>query len=356
MNWTRTGIVRNTDRTTGGSKSRIQNDRPGSRCSSRRVVGAKRDRPSRGRDGGTDRDVIAGLETYRLTTGLREDQATADASIYRDVAIRLQGDVSRRSYAFNRSLADNEGGRATISKCYRSIRRAELCVVGARSGLDGDVGRIKQQHSEATVRRPGVHTAIEGQIVLARDLNEAAISARCTTDRGNATEVTRRIVRPDGDVSAVPAIKRISIDRRARADKSHRRVLLGACAVEIAADQDRATACIAGRVDGRNAAAEPDAYVLPENLDGASGRARVVAFGFHRAGDADDALVAAVERDGAVAHADAVGADDAVGVDDGVEQRVGALGGHEDVAAVGFERAAVHGGGVERGLVDGDLD
>ena len=51
-----------------------------------------------------------------------------------------------------------------------------------------------------------------------------------------------------------------------------------------------------------------------------------------------------------------VGADHAVGIDDGVEQRVGALRGQQDVAAVGFDGALVHRGRVERCLVDGDLD
>src|SRR5712692_9025909 len=135
------------------------------------------------------------------------------------------------------------------------------------------------------------------------------------------------VVRPHGDLAAVAARHCVSVDRGIAIYIGTRCALLGASAMEIAADQHGAAACIARYIDAGTA---EEAGVQAEYLECAA--------------VADDACGAAIEDDFAVARDERVGADDAAVVDDSVEERIRAARGEEHAAAVGLDRAGVDGG------------
>src|SRR5712692_3526491 len=149
------------------------------------------------------------------------------------------------------------------------------------------------------------------------------------------------VVRPHGDLAAVAARHCVSVDRGIAIYIGTRCALLGASAMEIAADQHGAAACIARYIDAGTA---EEAGVLAEYLNGAADSAGVEADCLECAAVADDACGAAIEDDFAVARDERVGADDAAVVDDSVEERIRAARGEEHAAAVGLDRAGVDGG------------
>src|SRR4051812_658303 len=205
------------------------------------------------------------------------------------------------------------------------------------------VRRIQEEAAGATVWCACVYSPCEVES-SARNFHGAAISRLRAAAGGNASVILRRIVRPDSHMPSVAAPGRVSVDSRVRSDDGLRSVLLEARAMEISAHEHRATARITRRIDSR---ATEQANLVAEDLDRAASRAGLRTGHRQRAGVGHDTGGAAIENDFAIALNERVGANDSGVVDDRIEQRIRTARGEDDVAAIGFDAAAVDGGGVE---------
>src|SRR6185503_12336336 len=199
--------------------------------------------------GGADPDGVGGFE--------------------RDVGIALSLELANR-YRIATDIPVGKYDGAVAGPRQRGVE-----IPSCSSAVDDeDVGRVEQQVAPAALRRAGIDVAREDQRILARDFDEAAVAGLGAAAGADGAVELGAVVGPDRDMAAVAGIDRVGVDDGVARDVGFLRVLLGAEAVEVAANQDGAAAGVAGGVDAR---AVEEADVLAEHLDGAAGRAGLLA-------------------------------------------------------------------------------
>ena len=187
------------------------------------------------------------------------------------------------------------------------------------------------------MRCPRIDMALEGQIVLARDLDVAAVAALAAALGAGAAGVAGPVVRPDNEAAAVAVRDRVGVQLRVCHDEG----LVGVAdvwtgTVEVAADADRAAASVARRVDP-GAVVEQDVLALHGHRTAAfagaeSGRVEVARY-------SRDALAAAVDDDAPLARAYRLRLDDAAHVEDGVGKGAARRSAQFDRASIGLDAA-----------------
>ena len=150
----------------------------------------------------------------------------------------------------------------------RSIRRCERCGgngrrsacageeivypggIGNTSGSSDDKIRgIKQQGAKISIRCGCIYVSCKIQIVLARNLDESAITAICATARGDIAVEASCVIRPHDHLATITALHRICLDGHIWTEISTPGILNDRIiSVTVAADEHASSASLAGRV------------------------------------------------------------------------------------------------------------
>ena len=140
----------------------------------------------------------------------KDEAAAAQTRTNRDIPGRLEHDVPGLS--FKDFISDGERDRAAVRKvdgargsaCSRDIG-AQLAIVSSSRVVDYDVLRIEQQRPSSAVRRAGIYSRGEAENVLARNLDEPAVTRSSTTVRADRTIGARYVIRPYNHLATVTA-------------------------------------------------------------------------------------------------------------------------------------------------------
>ena len=185
---------------------------------------------------------------------------------------------------------------------------------------------------------------------MARGFDQAAVAALRAAARHDGAVSTGRIVGPQHGSATLAVGESVNIDGRVRAHVYrggilHRRVV----ALIAAADQHRTAAGVARGIDART----KQANVMGGRRDAAASLSRALAGNIQRAADVHCAVFhAAQQLDGAVVVLNGLRLDHASVVDRVGEQASHRLRGHQHIAAVGFDQAAVFHQRIDRPLID----
>ena len=188
------------------------------------------------------------------------------------------------------------------------------------------------------MRRARVHHSPEYETLLSRHLHESAIAALRATARTDVAVVACDVIGPHDDLAAITICKGIGIDRGISTDIGAEGILHGALAMQVAADQHRPAASVAGH---GNIGMIEQTDLLAEHMDCAASLTTACSRRINRTGHTDNAFVAARQHDHAVAFRHALGPDHALVVHhrlDDVGRRACGQGHH---AAVSLKRAGV---------------
>ena len=174
--------------------------------------------------------------------------------------------------------------------------------------------------------------------MLARHLREAAVAALRAAAGVDAAVEARPVVGPDDHFAAIAAAGGVGGNARAASDVAAGGVVLDAAALKITADQHRASAGFARRIDA-GAAKQADALAEHPNLSatGAGRGTRCI----QRAAHLNHAAPAAIEIDFAIAPVDAPRAHHAIHAQHGIEQGVPGAGLQRHPTAIGEYQAGV---------------
>ena len=170
---------------------------------------------------------------------------------------------------------------------------------------DGHVVRVQEQRAGRPLRRACIHTAVEGEALLARHLDKAAVSSRCAAACGNRAAKRGVPIGPQNNPSPLPCRPGVGGDARAavhgKAIRARQRIAplkraadMDAPAIRIAIGRDLRPLQRYGAPGDGDVAAGPG--LRTQRFVNRGGRPRC-----HPPGDAHSAALPAAEHDRAAA-------------------------------------------------------